>query len=85
MIGIRRSEYVERLDDFNNTRSRNEYVNQSYVQGDYEQEISSMSKDMRDTYFKSTGGSQVDNPWFLKSSSHGEGKFMDEKITRSNS
>jgi hypothetical protein len=58
-------------------------VNQSYVPGEYEQEIESMSKDMRDTYFKSTRGSQVDQPWMMKSSSYGEGTFMEENMSRS--
>jgi hypothetical protein len=37
VIGIRRSEFVERFEDFNQTRSRNEFTNQSYIPGEYEQ------------------------------------------------
>lgn len=85
MIGIRKSEFVERLEDFNQARPKNDYVNHSYVPGEYEQEIESMSKDLRDTYFKSTRGSQVDQPWMMKSSSYGEGFMMEENISRSSS
>jgi hypothetical protein len=39
IIGVRRSEFMERFEDFNmqSTRFKNENVKNSYVQGEYEQ------------------------------------------------
>ena len=78
MIGIGGTPFTERMEEFNYRPFYEKANINTYVPGDYENEIEMLSKDMRETYFQSTGDSRS---YLLRSRSI----TQDEKLSRSNS